>query len=88
VIEQTILLSSAWKDWLEIRPHFSLRFGQYFINQHTEGYTNASVFYETDPEKAYTELLWEICSGQLDGKLVDTRGPTGYSSETNQTGGA
>jgi hypothetical protein len=88
MIDQTILLSNTWKDWLLIREHYPLRFGEYFINQHTENYNNWAIFNEKNPDKAYTELLWEIASGELDGKLVDNSEPILYTTKTNQTGGA
>jgi hypothetical protein len=78
-------LEKAWEEW-NSPGHFysrSLRFGQYFIVVYTKGYQNQSVFYETNPEKAYTELLWAICSGELDNKIV-----TDYIAKTNQKGDA
>lgn len=79
-------LEKAWVDWNKNRQFPStsgLRFGQYFINVYTKGYTNPSIFYETNPEKAYTELMWTIASGELDNKIVSE-----YTTETNQKGGA
>lgn len=84
--DASAILEKAWADW-NVGKRFpsttGLRFGQYFINVYTKGYTNPSVFYETNPEKAYTELMWAICSGELDNKIV-----SGYTIETNQAGGA
>jgi hypothetical protein len=77
------ILDKAWKEWLGITCHFPLRFGQYFINTYTKGYQDQSIFYEANPEKAYTELMWTIASGELDNKIVSV-----YTSETNQEGGA
>ena len=81
------ILEKAWRDWdADYSLSFlkdSQRFGQYFINNYTKGYTNPSIFYETNPDKAYTELMWAICSGELDNKIVSE-----YTTETNQTGGA
>jgi hypothetical protein len=79
-------LEKAWADWNVGKPFPStsgLRFGQYFIKVYTKEYNNPSVFYETNAEKAYTELLWAICSGELDNKIV-----TDYTTETNQKGDA
>lgn len=78
-------LETAWIEWDEncSNPLLSdnQRFGQYFINVYTKGYQNQSIFYETNPEKAYTELMWAICAGELDNKIVSE-----YTTETNQKG--
>jgi membrane-bound lytic murein transglycosylase MltF len=86
--EQIQFLNKAWQHW-ETECDYSLahdyqRFGQYFINNFTvRGYKNPSIFYETNNDKAYTELLWEIASGELDNKIVSE-----YTTETNQKGSA
>lgn len=79
-------LEKAWNEW-NAGKHFpstsGLRFGQYFINVYTKGYNNPSIFYETNPDKAYTELVWAIYAGELDNKIVSE-----YTTKTNQKGDA
>jgi hypothetical protein len=80
-------LNKAWKEWGIMFHPYNFRFGQYFINNFTKDYKNPDIYYETDPNAAYTELLWEIASGQLDGKLVDNDNRSHYTTQTNQKGG-
>lgn len=87
------ILDKAWKEWEEnySSPLFLDHrfFGRHFINNYTvRKYTNPEIFNETDNEKAYTELLWTIASGELDGKLVDSTQESEYTPKTNQEGGA
>jgi hypothetical protein len=91
--KQIQLLNEAWQQWEKEHDyglaHDYQKFGQYFINNYTiRKYTNPTIFYETNNDKAYTELLWEIASGELDGKLVDTSKTVEYTTETNQKGDA
>jgi hypothetical protein len=83
------IFNKAWHEWgLDTAfGNCPLRFGQYFINNYTKDYKNSDIYYETNPDAAYTEILWEIASGALDGKLVDNGSPTPYTTQTNQTGG-
>ena len=81
------ILNNAWKEWGIMFQHYNTRFGQYFIQKYTKDYKNSDIYYETNADAAYTEILWEIASGALDGKLVDNDSPTPYTTQTNQTGG-
>jgi hypothetical protein len=87
-LDHTATLNKAWDSWKVQRIFGYHRFGQYFIDNYTKEYKNPDIFYETDNDHAYTELLWEIAGGMLDGKLVDNGNPIDYTSETNQKGGA
>jgi hypothetical protein len=90
--EQIQILNKAWGKWYEDHqsPMASNNrgFGEYFIHGYTKGYKNPDLFHEVDYDKAYTELLWEIASGELDGKLVDTSKTVEYTTKTNQKGSA
>lgn len=86
--DHTATINKAWDSWKAQRVFGYHRFGQYFINNYTKDYKNPDIYYEKDNDYAYTELLWEVASGQLDGKIVDNLSDSRYTSETNQKGGA
>jgi hypothetical protein len=86
-MENVDTFNKAWQLWNVVFKEQNTRFGQYFINNYTKDYKNSDIYYETNPDAAYTEILWEIASGALDGKLVDNEGSTSYTTQTNQTGG-
>lgn len=82
--EQIQLLNKAWADWKDSNSSMNYSsFGPFFIDYYTQGYKNHSILHETNNDKAYTELLWEIASGELDNKIVSE-----YTTKTNQKGSA
>ena len=82
------VLQKAWASWKKEQTGLMLcdtqRFGQYFINNHMKsGYRNPEIFYETNDEKAFTELMWLCESEEFDKWLLEE-----YTTKANQTGGA
>lgn len=82
------VLRKAWDAWKKEQTGLTMyntqRFGQYFINNHVKsGYRNPELFYETNDEKAFTELMWLSGSEEFYIWLLDE-----HNTKANQIGGA